>query len=197
MKRFPIIVMASFLVWLSNSCANKPIVQQKTEDYLLECLKSPSSYKFISFDLVDEETLLNQIQDRISFFESSLEFDKSHLESTESWLNHVKSSRYSKDIIEEAEKDVEEALNRYNKQKGIIDFLNAQLNSKNENLNIVVARNYKLTYEAKNPFGVELRSNFYSRFNKNDELIAVKDSEDDSWTLLGDFFQIPEYYDRI
>lgn len=100
-------------------------------------------------------------------------------------------------MSEDAETDLEKARKIYNDNKGIVDYLQELLDSGNEELNKVVSRNYKLVYEAKNPFGVELRSTFFSRFNNEDELIAVKDDEEDGWTLLGNYFQIPGYYDRI
>ena len=72
------------------------------------------------------------------------------------------------------------------------------LSTLNSALNIdkVTARTYCLEYDAQNTYGATIRGKFYSRFNAEKELVAYK-ADGGSWTLLGQFFSIPGYYEML
>lgn len=186
------IILTLLSILLGASCSNN-IYQKKTEELLINNLKAPSSYKRISFELESQETLREQIQDRLSYFNSHLQYYYDAVERAKEYLEECKKDKWMREYIPEYEKRYESAKKDLGRELKIIDFLNKQLDREDNELDATVARNYKLTYEAQNPMGVMLRSTFYSRFNQNDELVAIK-QDDEDWTRLGDFFSIPGYH---
>ena len=64
-------------------------------------------------------------------------------------------------------------------------------------LTAVTFTEYTLTYDAENSFGVPVRDKCVGRFDNDGNLVAIKVTEDSKWDLIGNFFSIPGYYDRI
>lgn len=72
MKNLVKFISVLSVVLFALSCGNnvtKTPEQEKSEALLMEDLKAPSSYKFISYELTEEETLEEQIKDRLDYFE--------------------------------------------------------------------------------------------------------------------------------
>lgn len=83
------------------------------------------------------------------------------------------------------------------KDQKMIDHLNTIKDNYQDIYNSVSFIEYTLSYEASNALGVPLADKCIGRFNSNGELVAIKITEKDSWTLLGNFFSIPNYYDML
>lgn len=197
-KIVTIILTLACLMLLAGSCSRKTIYQEKTEELLVPSLKSPSSYKPISFECTGEETLREQIQERLKYYSSDerLQYYYDRVESSRGYLEEAKADKELKDLVADYEERYNDAQKDLEKELRFVEFLKAQLDLEDEVLDNVVAKEFKLTYEAMNPMGVMISSFVVSRFNENDELVAMR-QEDDKWTVLGKFFSIPGYYENF
>lgn len=197
-KIVTIILTLTCLVLLAGSCSRKSVYQEKTEELLVPSLKSPSSYKPISFECTGEETLREQIQERLKYYSSDehLQYYYDRVEISRRYLEEAKADKWPEKWVSDHEEEYNDAQKDLEKELRFVEFLKTQLDLEDEVLDNVVAKEFKLTYEAMNPMGVMIRSFVVSRFNENDELVAMR-QEDDKWNVLGKFFSIPGYYENF
>lgn len=98
--------------------------------------------------------------------------------------------------------EIQDRVDHYTFRKSIglaaDDMLKFLESVRSENdLTAVTFTEYTLTYDAENSFGVPVRDKCVGRFDKDGNLVAIKVAEDSDWDLIGNFFSIPGYYDRI
>lgn len=149
-------ILLSVIIIALASCASHE--QKICEKVLKDSLKTPASYHFVSFELEEEETLADEINDRLDWLKADTfgySFDRQAMEA----------------------------------------FLTSTLEG-SSTVDAVTARTYCLEYDAQNTFGALVRGKFYARFNADRELVAYK-TEGGSWTLVGQYFSIPGYYELL
>lgn len=196
MKKYIYIFLAiAALIVTSISCSRPSVYQEASETSLIQSLKAPDSYLFISFEQVEQETLEEQIHNRMDYFSNLINREEEDVQRAQERLNECK--KYLKELVPEAEQELGSALLTLQKDKNIYTFLVEKLDKNDPALYQVVSRTFKLTYEATNEYNAALRKNYYTRFNEKDELVATKNDEDASWDLVGEFFSIPGYYELV
>lgn len=196
---------------LLASCASRE--QKVSEGILIESLKAPSTYKFISFEPESVMTLGEELNGRIKVFENNVDFDKRLLEMYSGFLEDAREDlkdaeqerkRYGKqwdsivdqcrEMVTDYEEKIKEQEAELNKDQRILDALNALLETSDQSKE--TGKIYALTYEAQNTFGVPLKGVLHTHFKENGELVEYR-SDDESWVVVGDVFSIPGYYDLI
>lgn len=194
-KYIYIFVTIAALIVTSISCSKPSVYQATSETSLIQTLKTPDSYKLISFEQVEQETLKEQIQNRMDYFSNLISYEEKDVQRAQERLNECK--KYLKELIPEAEQELGSALLTLQKDKNIYTFLSEKLDKDEPALYQIVSRTFKLTYEAINEFNAKLREVYYTRFNEKDKLVATRNNEDSSWDLVGEFFSIPGYYELV
>ena len=196
MKKYIYIFLAFMaLIVTSISCSRPSVYQATSEISLIRTLKAPDSYKLISFEQVEQETLKEQIQNRMDYFSNLISYEEKDVQRAQERLNECK--KYLKELVPEAEQELGSALMTLQKNKNIYTFLAEKLDKDEPALYQIVSRTFKLTYESINEFNAKLREVYYTRFNEKDKLVATKNDEDSSWDLIGEFFSIPGYYELV
>lgn len=197
MKRF--IIIATFVAMLAAlfACSAPSVYQKASENYLKGLLDVPSGYKFVSFDVNNTETLRDQVQDRLTYFTSdqNLRPYNYSVESARERLDRAKKTK-DNDSIKLCQEEYDNAMERLRHEQEVISFLNSQLDKDDAELNEIEAYNCKLVYEAPNVLGVPLQQVFYTRFDKNEQLIAYK-YQDNNWTIIKEYFSIPGFTEIV
>lgn len=193
MKQFITITITAILaVILFASCGDNK--KSQMEDILVECVKSPSSYKTLGFEQSEVVTLADEVADRIEWFEYSVTNDKQMYESNEKYANdRYLSASFRKSCREDADKykaKMERGQKMLNHLKQISTAYPNEYNKPSFTI-------YKLTYESANGFGAILKDYCYGRFDNDGNLVAIKLGEDSKWELIGNYWSIPDYYDYI
>ena len=147
-----------------------------SERYLKATLTAPSTYKRIDFSKIDDVTIKEELDSRLAHFQHQVEF-------YESMANSYFATDEDKKRLQE-EKETLAAV------EGLYELYAGKMDS-------ITRIEYRLVYEASNQFGVPVRGTFDTRFNPKTGQIVGARMGDGSWTPLGDFFSIPEYYDII
>lgn len=201
-----IFIASTILLFTMVSCASQE--QKACEKIIKECLVAPSTYKCISFELTEEVTLKNEIDDRIKYLtETTLHYDSINIEMAihdiefaQEMIDFNKKYNIKSTSDEEELKEKEDVLAneiaKKDKDLYVIELLNNLYIDKKEQLNDVTFKTYELKYTAKNALNVPLQSYCLFRINQLGEIVAFK-HEDEYWTLLGKFFSIEEYYYAI
>lgn len=196
MKRFIIFTLMAIILGLSMTSCNKE--KKAMEEILVSSLKSPSSYKCVEFETESVWTLAREVNDRLEYFTERQKSSSRDIEHYNSMLNIEKESRYKSEFtIQMYEEYLKKAREDFEKETKMIEYLNSIETDYSDIYYKLSSKTYKLTYEAANGFGAQLRDVCYGRFDKDGELVAIKLSEDDDWLLLGNFFSIPHYYEMI
>ena len=207
MKRVLFLLIACIAMF---ACTSKE--QKMSEELLKGSLKAPSTYKFISFEEESVVTLGNELEGRISLFESNVKTDSSFVKVVSESVNYTKDhlkelQQYQKsyggwessinmwtESLSDDEKKLSDYESKLQMDQNVLAYLKGLLES--EDLSKVTGKIYVLTYEAQNTFGVPLKGVFRTHFKSNGELVEYK-SEDEKWVVIGDVFSIPGYYDLI
>lgn len=192
MKHFITILSAIILMAISfTSCDNK---KSQMENILVECVKSPSTYKTLGFEQSEVVTLADEVADRIDLFEYTLTSNKRLYDMYEKSANDkYMPASYRKSCREDADKykaKVEKDQKMLNHLKQISTTYPDEYNKPSFTI-------YKLTYESANGFGAILKDYCYGRFDKDGKLVAIKLSEDSKWENIGNYWSIPDYYNYI
>ena len=190
MKKFITIVMAFIAlavfsdIRLYAAGPKEMLLREKTKSYL----KAPSTFRCISFCEKKKVTLENEIDDRLGYFSSGIDFDKSQFE-----FYDKMQSKYGG-----YEKELADAKKTYENTKSLVDYL-ASLKETltKEELSNVTFVEYALTYEAANSFGVPIRNVCVGRFNREGKLVSIRLSETSDIHLFDNFFSIPKYYEML
>lgn len=192
------VFVAIATLFVLPSCNKEKKIMEET---LVSALKSPSSYKFISFKEVETVTLADEVEDRLEHFKYRLSLIENKMESDSSSLVFYKRMNRSYGGYKESVGIYQKAYdNGKIEQRNInntIQYLNNVKGKYSNIYNKPSFKTYELTYEAVNGFGASLKDTCYGRFNMKGELVAIKFEEDGSWNLLGNFFSIPNYYEMI
>ena len=170
-KLFVLITLSLFL----SSCDIESFVfRTESERYLKATLVAPSTYKRISFEKIEEITIKDEIDERVTAFERLLESSEQLYKS------------YPTDY----------ALKTMNRDRQKLDAVKTLYELYADKLDSVTYYRFRTTYEAKNPMGVPLRGTFDTQFHTNGIIVGAR-MDEDSWTVLGDMISMPEYYDLI
>ena len=192
MKHFITILSAIILMAISfTSCDNK---KSQMEDILVECVKSPSTYKTLGFEQSEVVTLADEVADRISTFESILDSNKRLVDLCEKYAND---KVYMASFRESNRKDAAKYKAEVERNQKMLNHLKQISTTYPNDYNKPSFTIYKLTYESANGFGAVLKDYCYGRFDNDGNLVAIKLSEDSDWEILGNYWSIPEYYDYI
>ena len=196
MKKIQLIIVILLGFIACTSCSGDGKYRKESEAALLKTLKTPSTYKMVSFELLEKETLSQQIQERISYFEETLENDRKEVLSTKETIKDFEKKDYMREFIPMEKANLADAEKKVADDLKMVNFLKKQYDLDSGKLNTVVSRTYRLTYDAANSFNAMLRSYMDFRFNEDGVLTAIK-PEDDSWSIVGNFFSIPGYYEAL
>jgi hypothetical protein len=182
MKHFITILSAIILMAISfTSCDNK---KSQMENILVECVKSPSTYKTLGFEQSGVVTLADEVANRIEWFEYSVTSDKQMYENNEKYANdRYLSASFRKSCREDADKykaKMEKGQKMLNHLKQISSAYPNEYNKPSFTI-------YKLTYESANGFGAVLKDYCYGRFDNDGNLVAIKLSEDSDWEIIGNY----------
>lgn len=192
MKHFITILSAIILMAISfTSCDNK---KSQMENILVECVKSPSTYKTLAFEQSEVVTLADEVANRIEFFEQSLSFDKEQYKDSEKNAND---KFYSASFRETSRQRADKYKAEVEKDQKMLDHLKQISTTYPNEYNKPSFTIYKLTYESANGFGAILKDYCYGRFDNDGNLVAIKLGEDSKWELIGNYWSIPDYYDYI
>ena len=192
MKHFITILSAIILMAISfTSCDNK---KSQMENILVECVKSPSTYKTLGFEQSEVVTLADEVENRISTFESILDSNKRLVDLCEKYAND---KVYMASFRESNRKDAAKYKAEVEKNQKMLGHLKQISTAYPNEYNKPSFTIYKLTYESANGFGAVLKDYCYGRFDNDGNLVAIKLSEDSDWEILGNYWSIPEYYDYI
>lgn len=197
MKHITTLFFISLFLLVGVSCSNYSSYQKKTEEVLIKTLSFPSSYQFISFEFIEEATLSDQIQDRISFFSSYIEQGKKQQEESKKLLEQSKNNFLIRALAENIEEAYMESQKNLEKSQKVLEFLEKQAKGKKTDLNSVVSRTFCLTYDVQTFMRGVVRYTYYSMFNEKDKLVAVKNVERGQWIPLGNMLSIPGYYEKV
>lgn len=172
MKRLILFALCA-VAFLATSCnlATLPY-QLESERYLKSTLKAPSTYRKVNFTKTADITRKDEIDERVDFYQHQVEFYERMARTSGSYKEQLA--------------DYQEKLG---KVKELYEIYADRLDE-------VTYHEYRLVYEASNQFGVPLRGTFDTRFTAGGYIVGARMGED-SWTVLGNFFSMPEYYDII
>lgn len=149
--------------------------QLESERYLKATLIAPSTYKKISFTKTADVTRKDEIDERVEHFQYMVELDAKY-------ATGLLSTEQDKERLEKSREELEAV-------RGLYELYADQLDE-------VTYHEYQLIYEASNQYGVPIRGTFDTRFSADGYIVGARMGED-SWTVLGNFFSMPEYYDII
>lgn len=180
------------------SCNELRKERKQTESVLIESLKSPSTYKFISFEEDETETLLDEIEDRVSYYSTLASYDSSKVVRCDGYIKEWKEFGEQK-YVDEYTEEREKAQKDYLSNKEIVSYLEKLKIKYSNELDKVTFKTYRITFESMNSFGAMLKSSWLARFDTSREIVAVKDEDSGiGWVLLKEhFFSIPGYYEFI
>ena len=174
MKR--ILLSLCLVATLATSCNFQDIAyQMESERYLKATLIAPSTYKKVSFTHTAEITRRDEIDERVEHFQYLVDLN----------------ARYAAGLLS-TELDKENLKKSQKKLDGVKSLYELY----SDRLDEVTYHEYQLVYEASNQFGVPIRGTFDTRFSADGHIVGARMGED-SWTVLGDFISMPEYYDLI
>ena len=134
---FAIMALASIALF---GCDRRSEEQKKCEEFVKSNLKTPGSYKFISFQEDDKFTYKDSIDSAIVFIEDVISIEKETME--ECYTERCKAETMA--YIEICEKR--------------IDSLKSLFETEKEKLNNVLYTFYSLDYYAKNVYNAEIKS---------------------------------------
>ena len=161
---------------LLTSCDMETLVYRlESERYLKATLIAPSTYKKVSFTHTAEITRRDEIDERVEHFQYLVDLNARYAAG-------LLSTELDKENLEKSQKKLDGVKSLY------------ELYS--DRLDEVTYHEYQLVYEASNQFGVPIRGTFDTRFSADGHIVGARMGED-SWTVLGDFISMPEYYDLI
>jgi len=207
MKRFLLLLLVALM---GVSCNPE---KKQMEDVLISCLKSPSSYRYISFEKREIITLSREVDDRIEYYTEILEWDNYDIDRSEKEINSENDNivfwtkyrnndwvKYHQEQLTYWKKEKEKYVAKKQKDEKVFNYLN-KLKTYNVNNNdyydYPTFYVYRLIYESQNGFGASLKDCCYGRFTKDGELVAIKLGEEEEWNLLGNFYSIPNYYELL
>lgn len=174
MKRLFLCLMIGLAV---SSCKFEDLLYRiDSERYLKACLVAPSTYKRIGFSRIDDVTIKEEIDNRLGYCQRMVEFYEGQAKGYFATDDDKKKLQREKEMLAAVE--------------GLYDLYEGKLDS-------VARLEYRIVYEASNQYGVPVRGTFDTRFDPNTGQIVGARMGEDSWTILGDFFSIPEYYDIL
>ena len=169
------------------------------EEILVSSLKSPSSYKFVSFDLYDTETVTDIISDAIRYYSSKIKDNENKIAEHDELLKDLKRVYKSSGRFKEEIKSTEDGLAFFKKQleinTKIIDYLKVLNSSQSPALNDIASKTYKIVYDAQNSFGAILRDVCYGDFDIEGKLERIKVQENGEWSedMIVKFHSIPGF----
>lgn len=194
--KFYLLILVSLLL---ASCASKE--QKISENVLKEHLIAPSSYHFISFELEKEETLEDEINDRLELYSYFVSSDSSDVawayNRLQFYEDMYKKWNHSKAIEEdylEHKEEYENKVAKLNRDQKIFDTISAL--KQTEDCSVITHRIYVLTYESQNAMGVMLRNKFTTCFDAEGELVSYS-GDGIKEVNIKEVFSIPGYYDLI
>ena len=169
-------IVCIFLALGLSACNIQDLpAQWESERYLKATLIAPSTYKKVSFSKIKEVTIKDDLDERYEALQRSLE------------LSRIQAESYF--ATEADRQNFQEEKERLAAVDGLYELYEGKLDS-------VARYEYRLVYEASNQYGVPVRGTFDTRFTTSGYIVGAR-MGDDSWTILGNFFSVPEYYDII
>lgn len=172
MKHLFVCIALSLLL---TSCDMETLVYRlESERYLKAALVAPSTYKRIDFGKIQDITIKDEIDERVTAFERLLESSEQLYKS------------YPTDY----------ALKTMNRDRQKLEAVKTLYELYADKLDSVTYYHFRTIYEAKNPMGVPIRGAFETKFHTNGIIVGAR-MDEDSWTVLGDMISMPEYYDLI
>ena len=138
-------------LFLSSCDIESFVFRTESERYLKATLVAPSTYKRISFEKIEEITIKDEIDERVSLFEKGLEYSEQSYKS------------YPSDYT----------LNSLTRERQKLEAVKTLYDLYADKLDSVTYYRFRTTYEAKNPMGVPLRGTFDTQFHTKDRKSVV------------------------
>ena len=202
MKKFIYILLATAAL-CASSCISYPEQRAGSASIIQEALGHPDGFKCLSFEKTELVSAYEQAKERADYFYSCIDWDRTRVDAALKWLTECKKNKSDKMFVEQAQKDYDAALQAYNKNESVYNYLNELVKEYEGN---AVSRlrtspgmqHYLMTYSYKNPLlGTNTTGQAVIRFKDNKTPIAYKLGGEEGWNIIGDFFSIPGYYEHL
>lgn len=189
MKHFITILTTLLVVTVFTSCQSSPETTLKkviAENY--------EPHGFTGFEEYKTVHLCDEVREQIKTFKWKMSWDKSFYDAFRENVEDGVECTLPENYILQKYSFYKDEIK---KDEVMLAHLESIEKDYPDEFNKVSFKIYKITYLAKDKDGKMIHNNCYGRFNKNDEMVAFKLTDESDWTMLSNYLSIPKFYDIL